>query len=214
MVYCISDIHGEFDRYLDMLKLICLEPEDTLYVLGDCIDRFPNGVDVLEDMMTRPNVRLIRGNHEEMCLAALGPDNMLGARQLWQSNGGSATRRDLLYRRGSAERAAILRYLRAAPDHVDVEVKGRRFHLVHGFPGADSHTRLWGRPEANTPAPIPGVTVIVGHTPTAYLQNLPGQPLRIWHGDGIIDIDCGCGNHTDLRRLACLRLDDMKEFYI
>lgn len=25
------------------------------------------------------------------------------------------------------------------------------------------------------------------------------------------DIDCGCG--TDRGRLACLRLDDMKEFY-
>ena len=42
------------------------------------------------------------------------------------------------------------------------------------------------------------------------------QPLdiHIWHGNGIIDIDCGCGHETELRRLACLRLDDMTEFYI
>ena len=36
----------------------------------------------------------------------------------------------------------------------------------------------------------------------------------IIHAPGLIAIDCGCGNATDLRRLACLRLDDLKEFYI
>ena len=29
------------------------------------------------------------------------------------------------------------------------------------------------------------------------------------------DCDCGCGHHrTEHRRLACLRLDDMAEFYV
>lgn len=38
---------------------------------------------------------------------------------------------------------------------------------------------------------------------------------RIWHGNNIIDIDCGCGNlRSEHRRLACLRLDDMAEFYV
>ena len=37
----------------------------------------------------------------------------------------------------------------------------------------------------------------------------------IMHGNGIIDIDCGCGHQkTAHRRLACLRLDDMAEFYV
>ena len=35
------------------------------------------------------------------------------------------------------------------------------------------------------------------------------------HRDNIIDIDCGCGNlRSEHRRLACLRLDDMAEFYV
>ena len=76
------------------------------------------------------------------------------------------------------------------------------------------HDRLWGRPEADAPAPLPGMTAIVGHTPTEYLQDDDGVQFRIWHGNGIIDIDCGCGSTHDLRRLACLRLDDMKEFYV
>ena len=48
-----------------------------------------------------------------------------------------------------------------------------------------------------------------GHTPTNHFQN--AEPMSIWKGDNAIGIDCGCG--YDHGRLACLRLDDMKEFY-
>lgn len=38
-------------------------------------------------------------------------------------------------------------------------------------------------------------------------------PPGILAGNNIIDIDCGCGNrHSEHRRLARLRLDDMEEF--
>lgn len=53
MHYCLSDIHGEFDRYQAMLEEIHLTDDDTLYVVGDVIDRAPGGVDVLEDIMAR-----------------------------------------------------------------------------------------------------------------------------------------------------------------
>ncbi len=214
MIYCISDIHGEYDRYLAMLDRIGLSDDDTLYVLGDVIDRRPNGVDVLVDIMERPNVQMILGNHEQMMLDTLGRNNVVGARQLWQQNGGSSTRRELLYHRTPSERNEILRFVRNLPDHLDIEVSGRKFHLVHGYPDLTKENRIWGRPEVGQPAPMPGTTVIVGHTPTVHLRGDDGKPFRIWHGNGIIDIDCGCGNVTKLRRLACLRLDDMEEFYI
>ena len=41
MTYCISDIHGEYGRYLEMLEKINFSDEDKLYVLGDVIDRNP-----------------------------------------------------------------------------------------------------------------------------------------------------------------------------
>ena len=213
MVYCISDIHGEYDRYLSMLELIHFTEEDTLYVLGDVIDRGKQGIETLLDIMGRANVQMLLGNHEYMCLATLGPDSEIGARQLWQQNGGSVTRSDLLFGAAKAHRAKILRFLSELPDHADITVGGREFHLVHGCPADNRSDRIWNRPENNEEAPLPGVTVIVGHTPTVYLNGDDGQPHRIWHGNGIIDIDCGCGNKTELRRLACLRLNDMKEFY-
>lgn len=214
MVYCISDIHGEYQRYLDMLKLIDFSDADTLYVLGDCIDRHPFGADILLDMMKRRNVVLIQGNHEEMMLATLGSHNVFGAKQLWEQNGGSVTERDILFFKSVEEREAILNYVQNAPDYLDVEVNGRKFYLVHGSAAGTHDDRIWGRPKRNDPSPIPGKTVIVGHTPTVEYYGWDEQPFRIWHGNGIIDIDCGCGNQTPLRRLACICLDNMQEYYV
>ena len=55
----------------------------------------------------------------------------------------------------------------------------------------------------------------MGHTPTCFLTGDFTSPLSVWKGNGVIDIDCGCGNlNAAHRRLACLRLDDMAEFYV
>ena len=86
MHYCISDIHGEFDRYQTMLEEIHLTDNDTLYVIGDVIDRAPGGVDVLEDIMARKNVVMLMGDHEQMCLDTLGKNNVYGARQIEERN--------------------------------------------------------------------------------------------------------------------------------
>ena len=64
MIYACSDIHGHYDQYVAMLSRLSLRPDDTLYILGDVIDRGPDGVKILQDMMARPNVVPILGNHE------------------------------------------------------------------------------------------------------------------------------------------------------
>ena len=46
MTYCLSDIHGEILKWQDMLKLIQFSDEDTMYVLGDVIDRNPHGIEI------------------------------------------------------------------------------------------------------------------------------------------------------------------------
>ena len=50
--YVISDIHGQYKAYKKMLREIDFKPEDTLYVLGDAIDRGPNGIKVLITELT------------------------------------------------------------------------------------------------------------------------------------------------------------------
>lgn len=66
MTYVISDIHGNFNKYEKILKLINFSDKDESYVLGDAIDRGEEGVRILKDIMNRPNVHMLMGNHELM----------------------------------------------------------------------------------------------------------------------------------------------------
>ena len=137
-----------------------------------------------------------------------------GARELWRQNGGMPTYRELLYHRTPHERNTILRFLAGLPDHLNIVVGFRKFHLVHGFPGEGRDTHIWGRVDADR-SPYRDTTGIVGHTPTSFLTGRDDEDFRIWHGAGIIDIDRGCGSRKAVHcRLACLRLDDMAECYV
>ena len=113
----------------------------------------------------------------------------------------------------------MLNYLENLPLHEDVEVNGRKYRLLHGKNPSRKRwlTRsneqlkneiIWERVNCADSGPE-GITVIFGHTPTIHYQNC--EPLQIWYGDNLIGIDCGAA-YTD-GRLACLRIDDMKEFY-
>ena len=215
MHYCISDVHGESERYRQLLRKIQFSDDDTLFVLGDVIDRGGHGLDILVDIMSRPNVKMIVGNHEVMMMDAMLFGYLEMYRKRWAKNGGSKTRRRLKYFFSPAERERILRFCMDLPDHLDVTVADRQFHLVHGMVAKKTEARVWDRPDKDTSNPISGKTVVVGHTPVPYLTSFDkSEPFHIWHGDGIIGIDCGCGNKTPRRRLACLRLEDMAEFYV
>lgn len=228
MNYVTSDIHGEHGRFQQLLETIHFCDTDTLYVLGDNIDRGPHGVEVIEDIMRRPNIIPLLGNHELMCLQALFPKYHPEAFDLWTHyNGGKTTYRTLKYKRTAAERAAIIKWISGLPDHLNVKVGDRAFHLVHAFPGASTHDRVWMRPKYDTINPFKdGRTVIVRHTVVVHflgnqslhdaVKNLEVQHehMEIVHAPGFIAIDCGCGNRTPARRLACLRLEDFQEFYV
>ena len=72
--YVMGDIHGEADRFHAMLEKICFSEEDTLILLGDVIDRGPDGIALLLEIMEMPNVIMLLGNHEYMMLQYLSPD--------------------------------------------------------------------------------------------------------------------------------------------
>ena len=68
-VYAIADLHGcgtVAKKVLDYLK-----PDDTLYFLGDCCDRGPDGVELFKILTKRPKTIFIKGNHEEMLSLAI-----------------------------------------------------------------------------------------------------------------------------------------------
>lgn len=64
--YVCSDIHGMYGSYKEVMKGV--NESDTVYILGDVIDRGKGGIKILQDIMKRPNVKLFMGNHEWMML--------------------------------------------------------------------------------------------------------------------------------------------------
>lgn len=64
--YICTDIHGQYELYLKMLNDINFSDNDTLYILGDIIDRGPNSIDLLLDIINTKNIICLLGNHELM----------------------------------------------------------------------------------------------------------------------------------------------------
>ena len=235
MKYVMSDLHGSLENFEAILKQIELQAEDTLYILGDVIDRHPAGIRILRRVMKMPNVQMLLGNHEWMMLRALdapypgdeaGDEPLSDRIRLWYANGGRSTHTSWLFGTPKKEKFKILDYLRSLP--VNIETEG--YKLVHAAPielyeeyGRSGHESalefdLWEREILADPPDI-GQTVIFGHTPVSYLTAAYGalSPVSIGKAHPWIGIDCGSGfpeNHPLYRgRLACLRLDDMRVFY-
>lgn len=215
MTYVMADIHGELSRFLLMLRKIGFGPEDTLYVLGDVVDRSIGGVTLLQWIMDTDNICLLRGNHEWMMQQAFEPEGDEGALRRWFACGGDVTYR-AMQELDSGEREKLLAFLDVLPEELDITVSGRQYHLVHARPGKRSRERLWHRPWMGETF-FSDRTVILGHTPTACFGAVSPQDgsQRIHRDKGFIAIDCGCGHMKDpSRRLACLRLEDEAEFYV
>lgn len=229
MIYVMSDIHGNEKRFNSVMKQINLQKEDTLYILGDVVDRYKYGIKILRKIMKMPNVKMLLGNHEYMMNNAIGAwmigekDNsrLFLAKRLWYGNGGGVTH-EYLKRIRKEYRAEVIDYINSLPINIDVEVNGIKYKLVHASPKENFETShfhyrdysdanefaVWERWDPTQPVPE-GYIMIFGHTPTFRLQDK--HPCCIWKSDEAIGIDCGCGFADG--RLCALRLDDMKEFY-
>lgn len=229
MTYVISDIHGNTKRLESILKQINLKSDDTLFILGDVIDRYPDGIRLLRRFMKMPNVKMLLGNHEYMMIDALKSQeektrpynkwNYDPEIYRWYRNGGEVTHQYLKHIRKDL-RQEVIDYIKSLPLNIDIEVNGTKYKLVHGSPvenydiywNKNSYSReefaVWERWDPTAPVPEDCV-MIFGHTPTQYFSDK--WPMEIWHSSNAIGIDCGCGYFKG--RLACLRLNDMKEFY-
>ncbi len=64
MHYVISDLHGEYDLFIELLSRIGFGAEDTLYVCGDIVDKGLRSVHLLDAISKMPNAKVIAGNHE------------------------------------------------------------------------------------------------------------------------------------------------------
>lgn len=231
MLYAMSDLHGEYQKYLAMLEKIKFSQEDTLYLLGDLVDRGPEPVKILQDIMQRPNVYPLLGNHEVMAVYILKQlllevteetisqvdtylmENIF----IWQRNGGGVTL-EQFQALPPRERRQLLELMEGFGWYETVDVGERAFLLVHAGLGnyrpgkkleeysLEELTMV--RPDYQTQYfPDDSIYVLSGHTPTKLLSG----KWEIYHSHNNIVLDCGAAIGG---RLACLCLDTMEEFYL
>lgn len=89
--FVVGDIHGHFDEFEQLLRIIKFNPEsDRLLCVGDYIDRGPDSERALH-YLEQPWFYTVRGNHEAMMAAA--HDFEPGVYELWMRNGGEWSER-------------------------------------------------------------------------------------------------------------------------
>ena len=236
MTYVMSDLHGRYRQYLEILDQIGFSDEDELYVVGDVVDRGPQPVEILLDMSLRPNVFPILGNHEYMarsllsrlCVeitegnAAENAESHLSAEDLsalagWLTDGGQTTLEG--FRKLTLDqREGILAYMEESAPYEELIVGENRFILVHGgLADFDPHRPLDDYDLCTlvtehtdyTRTYFPDRYLVTGHVPTGLIE--PGYGGRILRKNNHIALDCGNGWGGTL---GCLRLEDMAEFYV
>lgn len=217
----MSDIHGCYDKFIEMLKLINFTELDELYILGDIFDRGKEPLKILDYIVGHKNITLLKGNHEKMFEEAFET----GDYSLWYYNGGQTTHSNII-EGGLDKEQQVYHYIRRLPLLKVVD----KFILVHaGLFLPDNHDELeldellklqseeycvWTRDNIDYEEQFKDYTIIVGHTPIQSIIISEDCIPKILKRDGTIYIDCGCCFTTINGKLACLKLDDMKEFYV
>lgn len=217
--YVMSDLHGCYDKFKEMLNLIDFKNEDELYIIGDILDRGDKPLEILDYIVAHKNIQLLKGNHEKMFQEFYE----MGDYYLWYCNGGQTTHSELLEKPYYYE-DAMYKYIK----NLQVIKIIDKFILVHAglnffnnynelelkefLSNQDEETCLWTRENIDNEKQFKDYTIICGHTPIQVISNDYNEEVQILKRKGTIYIDCGCCFENG--KLACLRLDDMKEFYV
>lgn len=255
MYYVMSDIHGCYKEFIKMLQLINFSENDTLYILGDVLDRGENPLEILEYIMNHGNIILLMGNHENMMLNYFKTKNIFIKKYYklnWIFNGGNTTLNELNKLENVNKYYTFISNL---PLYKEITINNKTYLLVHAgikpyknkslkeilkkqkrYNFFDIRSRFILN-QYNFP-----FIVIFGHTKVkkifeSYMKidknrkyriknykiykiekifqtkknSFCNKDLKILNLNSKIAIDCGCFGGG---KLACLRLNDMKEFYI
>jgi serine/threonine protein phosphatase 1 len=240
-ILAISDIHGENQKFLKLLKTVSYDPtHDLLIVCGDMVDR---GAETLATIETCKRLReegaiILKGNHEQFMEQAI--KTMLETYEwrqgrypidvhMWRKHNGGAGAFEEIKELLDEELQEILAFLKSLPCYYEV---GSYF-----FSHAGANTSLppdqnreddlvWMSDSFQYCPGYAGKVMVFGHIPTWNLYPYPPEKkgglnaaakkkARIWYDDANdndkIGIDCGS---VFGGRLAALELPSGREFYV
>lgn len=225
MIYAMSDLHGNYEKYIEMMEKIKLSDRDSLFILGDVVDRGNSGMKILLDLIYRPNVYMLAGNHDIVALSCLKTlsegkkqsGNFKKISEEWLNVMGGQATLDEYNTLDDEEKEMIYEYLSELDFYDEITVKGRSYVLVHTL-GIDNFSQekelleysqddiLWQRCDYNSKY-YTNKFLVTGHTPTSFIPNNP-RPDYIYIANNHIALDCG------VNRLGCICLDNMVEYYV
>lgn len=260
--YVMSDIHGCYDEFQQMLEKIHFSDRDLLICAGDYIDRGTKNYEMMSWISNAPkNVIFVRGNHDEEFLtnirimkyvcdeAELDENSIEDSRTLYkavqkfakQNNNvffdyygtiGKLINEKLVSFALLCDWAKIVEKM---PYFYKIDINKRTCIVVHaGYIESLDHVDteesyesvedfyLHARDDAYMCGGVEHGMIIAGHTPTIKYEEFPynnGNVYRMYDEslDCIFyDIDCGCvmGSVQENAKLACIRLEDEKIYYV
>lgn len=218
MIYVVSDVFGCKERFDALLKEIRFSKKDTLYVLGNILDKGPEPIALLIDLSYEPNIIPILGDRDYMAYRQLrlSQDHQkptdaesISKMREWLATGGQTTLQGFLELE-EEDRDWVLEYLEEFALYAELEVKGKKYLLSHaGVAGAETEEDLDEmEPEAflngaGDAKKLSGDWIqVYGHNATAG---------AVEKGENYIRINCGCIHGG---RLAAYCLDNGKEYYV
>ncbi len=207
MFYAISDIHGCFDAFMAILEKIRFSDEDTLYIVGDAVDRGPGSLEVLDYIFSKPNITYLMGNHEEMMHTWLETKHLND--RSWFANGGDVVW-EQIKDKGDEYLNALHLKIKSLPKNAHVKINGRNFVLGHACVAdvKDSGLTLWGRHYENWGLKFgPKEYGVVGHTETSKMSS-PNKILKL---ENVFYVDCGAVFGYSL---GILNLNTLKKTYV
>ncbi len=192
--FAITDIHGCAITFEIMLRdVLRLQKEDTLYLLGDYIDRGPDSKGVLDHIIALKedgyHLRCLRGNHEQFMLDAIYDESNLN---FWLRNGGDTALKSFEVSHPQEINVSYLDFLESLEYYFEDE-HGFFVHAGFNFaaeaPFEDKDAMLSIRNFVVDTVQVHNKKVFHGHTPTRF-QDIRMKLLQL---QAIaISLDNGC----------------------
>ncbi|HON51812.1 MAG TPA: metallophosphoesterase [Bacteroidales bacterium] len=211
----ISDIHGCYNTFDSLLQTIGLSKDDSLYILGDMINRGKHSKKVIKKILSLQNqgysIFPLRGNHEQFVIAEIQQKQGLELALLC-----NRMKLDWLLHKNTFElKSKYISFLSHLPYYYDL---GDRLLSHAGFDLCNSnifentyamlHQREFTCIE-NLPETI---KIIHGHTPIS----LEKIKRSIEYNQATINIDNGCVYKSfdpNKSNLVCLDIDSFELFF-
>ena len=243
--YIVGDIHGCYDKFIQLLTMIDYQDDDEIICVGDYIDRGRQNYEMLKWIENNPdNFLLIQGNHEAEFVANIeilvkfanvlniNKSDLEDTQVLYQAVckipqiknaffDGYKTIYDLIYHY-SVDLSQLIDWsniIKQFPYVYRKTIDNKKYIIVHaGYKKDDVDYCIYAREESFFRDTI----VIAGHTPTVLEKEFSYNNGHIYKkynnelNSEYINIDCGCVYRKKYKnaRLVCLRIEDLKEFYI